>query len=1048
MWNRLHFFAGVSLLAILSVFFSARTVAVQNPPAPAPAVAQPPAGQTPAAPPPTGGTLSSTTNAGADFSPKPPIKPRTPEDEAKSFVLPPGYRMELVVAEPQVVSPAVIRFDGNGRMYVAEFTTYMRDADGNNQHLPESRITRFESTKNDGVYDKRTVFVDKLVLPRTVVPLDGNSILTNETASDDIVKYTDTNNDGVADKREHFYSGIGLGRDGNLEHEQAGFTWGLDNWIYTTYNAFRFRITPSGILKEPTGPNSGSWGVTMDDDGKMWFIDAGGERGPMNFQVPIHYGAFNLTDQYEPGFHAVWPEIGLSDTQGGMVRVRMPVGRLNHLTAASGADVVRAHRVPDDLRGDLLITEPVGRLIRRVRIVKESGLTQLRNAYPGAEFLTSTDPLFRPINITTAPDGSVYVADMYHGIIQESNWTRPGSYLRRKIDQYQLDKVIAHGRIWRLRFDGVPGVPATPAGPAAQATPEIPAQPALPLDMTRPRMLSETPAQLVAHLRHPNGWWRDTAQQLLVLRQDKSVVPALQSMVRSQDNLVARFHALWTLEGLGALDAGLVREQLKDANPRMRVQAIRASETLYKAANRSFADDYRAMTNDSDPDVALQAMLTANLFKLPEIETLIKETLASTTAKGVQEIGRQLLTRIANAATTAAAGYSPAQQEQLKEGEIVYKTLCFSCHGDDGRGVAMAGAGEGVMMAPPLAGSPRVQGHRDYVIKTLLHGMTGPVAGQSFSGQVMLPMGAQNDQWIANIASYVRNSFGNSGAFITPADVARVRAATAARKTPWTHPELEGTLPRLLPADPTWKATASHNAEKAGNGLTLAAWTTAVPQEAGMWFQVELPQPALVAEVQFDAGAPGGRGVGGGRGGQRGQPPAGGPAPRLPRVRPRRRRRQGGVRRPGRCSAASRPAIGWRCPSTGRPGARQWPRGRDRLRPRLRASSRSGLDSSGSRKRTPWTTACRGRYSTSVSTSPGRDERRRGSPERFRRRGGAQSLRSRSESRLTESPGGVLDTGFSQKLIDSDVWRSSCMIDPGHEGLRRAKGHAGYASIR
>ena len=150
-------------------------------------------------------------------------------------------------------------------MYVAEFTTYMRDADGNNQHTPESRITRFESTKNDGVYDKRTVFVDKLVLPRTIVPLDGNSILTNETASDDVVKYTDTNNDGVADKREHFYSGIGLGRDGNLEHEQAGFVWGLDNWIYTTYNAFRIRWTPGGILKEPTGPNGGSVGR---DDGR------------------------------------------------------------------------------------------------------------------------------------------------------------------------------------------------------------------------------------------------------------------------------------------------------------------------------------------------------------------------------------------------------------------------------------------------------------------------------------------------------------------------------------------------------------------------------------------------------------------------------------------------------------------------------------------------------------------------------------------------------------------------------------------------------------
>ena len=223
--------------------------------------------------------------------------------------------------------------------------------------------------------------------------------------------------------------------------------------------------------------------------------------------------------------------------------------------------------MPQDLRATCSISEPVGRLIRRARIVKNEGLTQLRNVYPGSEFILSTDPLFRPVNITTAPDGSIYIADMYHGIIQESNWTRPGSYLRRKIEQYQLDKVIAHGRIWRLRFDGVPGVPATPAGPAAQATPEIPAQPALALDLTRPRMLNETPAQLVAHLGHENGWWRDTAQQLLVQRRTSRSCRRCRSWSGRPDNLLARLHALWTLEGLGALDVALLREQMKDAQP-------------------------------------------------------------------------------------------------------------------------------------------------------------------------------------------------------------------------------------------------------------------------------------------------------------------------------------------------------------------------------------------------------------------------------------------------------------------------------------------------
>jgi mono/diheme cytochrome c family protein len=382
-------------------------------------------------------------------------------------------------------------------------------------------------------------------------------------------------------------------------------------------------------------------------------------------------------------------------------------------------------------------------------------------------------------------------------------------------------------------------------------------------------MLDETPAQLVAHLTHQNGWWRDTAQQLLVQRQDKSVVPALQSLVRSPDNLVARFHALWTLEGLGALDAALVREQLKDPNPRMRVQAIRASETLYKAANRSFADDYRALTKDPDPDVALQAMLTASLFKLPNLDAIITETLAASSARGVTEIGKLVQQRLANAATAATLAFSPAQQEQMKEGETIYRNLCSTCHGEDARGVALTDSKEGAMMGPPLAGSPRVTGHRDYVIKTLLHGLTGPLAGQTYT-QVMLPMGAQNDQWIANIASFIRNEFGNSAPFVSPEEVARIRAATAGRKGMWTFGELEGGIPRLLPVDPGWKATASHNAERAQGGLTLAAWTTGVPQQAGMWFQVEMPQAANLSEIQFDSGAPGGGGRG--RGG-RGAPP-------------------------------------------------------------------------------------------------------------------------------------------------------------------------------
>lgn len=827
-------------------------------------------------------TAGQADNSSADFAPKPPIVALSAADEAKTFVLPPGYRMEPVLSDPDIISPAVIEWDGDGRMYVCEFVTYMRDVEGNNQREPISRISRWEDTNGDGTYDKHTVFADKLVLPRFILTLNDNSVLTNETDSDDVIKLTDTNNDGVADKREVWYTGVGTGRDGNLEHMQSGFIWGLDNWIYSTYNAFRFRWTPTGIRREPTGSNGGQWGLSMDDDGKPWFVDAGGERGPVNFHVPVQYGYGlpsggnfgRVPGEFEDGFDVVWPLAGVGDVQGGMGRVRMPLGVVNHFTAANGPDVVRAHRVPEDLKGDLLFAEPVGRLIRRAKIEKAEGITTLKNAYPGSEFILSTDPLFRPVNIKTGPDGSVYIVDMYHGIIQEATWTQAGSYLRGKIQQYGLDKVIARGRIWRLRYDGKPAIPATPAGPAARPTPAVPAVPAIPLDLTKPAMLAATPAQLVAHLSHPNGWWRDTAQRLLVLKQDKSVVPTLENLVRTSNNLFARFHAMWTLEGLNALTPDVVRVAIKDPNPRMRVQGLRASESLYKAGNRTFVDDYKAAAKDSDVDVALQALLTLNVLKVPDATATITETMASNKARGIQYFGGRMTAPAPAAAPggRGAAPRTPEEQQMLEQGQQTYREVCFSCHGDDGRGAPKAGGAPGETMAPPLAGSPHVQGHRDFVIRTILGGLTGPNNGRDYT-EVMIPMGAANtDQWVASVASYIRTSFGNTESMVSPADVARVRASSRNRRLPWTVEEIEATLPRPLSVQPTWKVSASHATENAGRGLTTQGWSSGAPVEPGMWYQVELPEPVMVAELQFNSPA-GGRGGGPGRGAPAGPPP-------------------------------------------------------------------------------------------------------------------------------------------------------------------------------
>jgi mono/diheme cytochrome c family protein len=744
-----------------------------------------------------------------------------------------------------VEEPGQIAFDGNGRMFVVELRGYMQDLEATGELDPVGRISRYEDRNNDGVYETHRVFVDKLIFPRWVTPFGANSVLTMESNADEVWKFTDTNGDGVADKKEFFATGFG--RLTNVELQQSGLTWALDNWMYSTVNQHRVRWTPKGVIKEPTSYNNGQWGVTQDNYGTIYF-QGGGSGMPTYFQFPPVYGYFNYPEQFEPDLNITWgAPVFVADMVSGMNNVRMPDGSSIRTTAGAGNDIYRGDRLPKDMVGDYFYGETVGRIVRRLRPVKTEGLTQLRNVYPLSEFIRSTDPLFRPVDMTTAPDGTMYITDMYRGIVQEREWNTPGSYLRRRIVQYQLDKVIRHGRIWRVTYQGIPR-------------------------RTRPpRMLNESPAQLVAHLSHPNGWWRDTAQQLLVLKQDKSVVPALKRIVATSTNQLGRIHALWTLEGLDAADARFVRALMKASDPQIRIQAIRVSETLFKAGDRSFADDYQAMARDADPDVVIQALMTLNILKIPGTAALVRATLDVVKTKGVQLVGNAILNPPRNVAGGRGGirpdglpeAFTAEEEAVMQAGEKIYAELCFACHGQDGRGESVAGGKPGKTRAPSLAASPRVLGHRDYVVKTILHGMTGPIDGERYD-DVMVPLGVNSDVWVAAVGSYIRNAFGNRSTFVTPADVARIRAATRDRTAMWTVEEIAATLPRLVIRDPGWKVTASHRPEAASSALSFEPWHSGVPQEAGMWLQIELSRAVLLTEIYFESAAQraGGRGTG------------------------------------------------------------------------------------------------------------------------------------------------------------------------------------------
>src|SRR3954447_19941025 len=313
---------------VLALALSAASLVVlaqtPAPPAQPPAAqgGQPPASGAPPAPPAPGregGRGRGQDLTGIDFTKQPSIEANTPEDELKQLILQPGYRLELVMSDPLIQEPTAMAFDGNARMFVVEDRSYMLDIDMTGQLDPISRISLHVDTDNDGIYDKHTVFVDNLVFPRFVTPFGPNTILTKESNAQEVWKYTDTDGDGVADKKELFDTGYG--RLANIEGQEAFLTWGLDNWLYSAVNAFRARWTPHGVIKEPVGSNGAQWGVTQDDDGKMWF--QGGASGlPSYWQFPILYGNFGGgrgSAEMDPDLGIPWgTPVRVADMQGGL----------------------------------------------------------------------------------------------------------------------------------------------------------------------------------------------------------------------------------------------------------------------------------------------------------------------------------------------------------------------------------------------------------------------------------------------------------------------------------------------------------------------------------------------------------------------------------------------------------------------------------------------------------------------------------------------------------------------------------------------------------
>lgn len=756
---------------------------------------------------------------------RPDTRMKSPAEELATIALADGYHLELVASDPDVISPVMCTWDGNGRMYVAEMRTYMLDIDGSKAHTPASRVSRWESTKGDWNYDKHTVFADKLMLPRMVLPLDDRVII-RVTDTKDMSTYRDTNGDGVADQVVKIYEGGP--QEGNLEHQPSALTWDLDNWMYLTHTTERFRFTRGKVEKEPYALDVGQWGLAMTDTGQVIFATAGAENPAHHFQTMPQYGNISIPGQVKDDFYEVFPLALMTDVQGGPPRVSKQ-GGLNRFTACGGQSIFRGDALPHDMYGDYILPEPVGRLIRRAKITDENGKLVVSNPKKGTEFIASVDPNFRPVWTATGPDGCLYICDMYHGIIQEANWTKEGSYLRPEIKKYGLDKNINRGRIWRLVHDGYQ-------------------------KREQPHMLDETPAELVKHLSDPNGWWRDTAQKLIVLRQDKSVVPALRTMAMDDSNPIARLHALWTLEGLDSADADIVLAKLKDADPRLRAAAVRVAEPMIRRKVTPVVRAVRDAAFDPDPDVAKQVLLTMFYLKDSSAEFVANRVLLGSKRdagkqKVLEEVNHDIHENLAKEKLAAEQKRlrgltDPRFAALFEQGKTYYTQMCVSCH--HGNGIGASTPDGKSKIAPPLKGSQRAQAQPDLVATIVLNGLTGVNNGVTYPEQ-MPNFRWADDARLATVLTYVRNEWGNSASEVRPEDIARHRSAAVARNKPFIPDELPKPVVERRAKQVVLTAGM---AEQRGNGLVTVRGVSG--QEAigfGMYRNASLVWKAPVGEA-------------------------------------------------------------------------------------------------------------------------------------------------------------------------------------------------------
>lgn len=478
--------------------------------------------------------------------------PLSPGEQLKKFHVPPGFRVELVAAEPDVRKPMNLAFDDRGRLFVTHSVEYPWPAKPG--AVPRDAVRVFEDFGPDGRARKATTFVDGLNIPIGLVPV-GSGALVHSIPK--IYRCLDADGDGRADAREPFYGDFG---SADTHGMAASFVRGLDGWVYATHgfhntsklrggdgheftlrsgNTFRFRVDGSRI-EQYTHGQVNPFGLSFDARGDLYSSDC--------HSLPAYLlqrgGCY-------PTFEGKHDGLGFAPAI---------MSHQHGSSAIAGAVVYAAEHFPPAYRGTIFVGNPMTGRVNHDRLEPQGSAFK---AVKLPDLLTCDDPWFRPVHLQLGPDGALYIADFYNCII--------GHY-EVPLDHPKRDR--ERGRIWRVVYGDAAPKPMP--------------------DLTR-----GSAAELVDLLGDPNFIVRLKATNQLVDRFGRA---AAEPVRKAMDHPFRRAHGLWVLERVGGLDDGLVGTLAADAEAIVRVHLFKALAERPKWGGEE-GTLARAGLKDADPAV-------------------------------------------------------------------------------------------------------------------------------------------------------------------------------------------------------------------------------------------------------------------------------------------------------------------------------------------------------------------------------------------------------------------------------------------------------------